>query len=94
MALDCPHIEFTMSTEKGQELLIDYKEYSQDEARMKIFCQLTSILKQSCLTASTTLYDTKITGIFSRINTWDKWRNIIVTINHRIVDSPEVEKVI
>lgn len=33
-------------------------------------------------------------GIFSKINTWGKWRNTIITINHRLVQCPEIEKVI
>lgn len=94
MALNNPHIEFTLSTEKGEELLIDYKDYAEEDAKMRIFCQLTGMIKQNCVYASEIIKGTKITGIFSKINTWDKWRNIILTINNRIIDSPEVEKVI
>jgi hypothetical protein len=69
-------------------LLIDYKDVPTDEARLKIFCQFTGMKKQNCLLAKTAISSTKIIGIFSKINTWDKWRQTIVTINHRIVDSP------
>jgi hypothetical protein len=55
---------------------------------MKIFGQLTGMLKQNCIMAKTEIRDTKITGIFSKLNTWDKWRNLLVTVNHRIVESP------
>jgi hypothetical protein len=69
-------------------LLINYKDVPTDEARLQIFCQFTGMAKKNCLLAKTAISSSNIIGIFSKINTWDKWRQTIVTINHRIVDSP------
>lgn len=88
------YIKFSLESEKGSELSTDFRNYKVSESKMKVFQIITKLpYDKFTYLPKQLLDDVKIEAIITKLNTI-KGKALLLNVNNRIVENPEITKAV